>query len=92
MRDFTLGACSSDRLMKPTTVSTSCRSGWRSRLISRHAHGRPVHARGEVTATSTSCRTGSPPPAGLDQHFLPVSGWPTSAGWRRGGISDPRPI
>jgi hypothetical protein len=27
MRYFTLGACSSGRLMKPTTISTSCRSG-----------------------------------------------------------------
>jgi len=29
MRDFALGACSSGRLMKPTTISTSCRSGQR---------------------------------------------------------------
>jgi len=40
MRDFTLGACSSDRLMKPTTISTSCRSGpslAAAREVGRHA-------------------------------------------------------
>jgi hypothetical protein len=66
MRDFALGACSSGRRMKPTTISTSCRSGWRRWLISSHAHQRSFRARGEVTATSTSCRTGKPLPAVQD--------------------------